>query len=514
MQFTLANVIREQVEVRPEDPCLTFADRRATFADLHRRSSQLANVLIAAGVEPGDRVGILSKNHSAFYELAFACSKANAIMMGLNWRLAPLEIAVILEDSEPTVLIVSEEERGLLPEHLADDGGAPRVISLEEDYDRLVEAAHTTTPDRLAAPDDVIFLLYTSGTTGLPKGVMITNRNLSYTRRIAEEFWEFDPSSVHLVASPLFHIGGIGTGLMALLVGGETVLVGSAKPAELIDEIERHRVTHAFFVPAVIQALTAVAGVESADLSSLQLIIYGASPISESVLLRAIDVLGCRFTHAYGLTETAGTVVSLPPEDHDPGGPQAHLLRSCGKAFPWGTVSLFDPRTREEVPTGEVGEIWVRSEQTTKGYWNKPEETAKTLTDEGWLRTGDAAYQDEEGYFYLFDRYKDMLVSGGENVYPAEVENVLYKHLGIDQVAVIGVPHERWGETPKAIVVPEPGARPTEQEVIDFAREHLARYKCPTSVEFVDALPRSASGKVLKKDLRAPYWEGQERMIE
>jgi acyl-CoA synthetase (AMP-forming)/AMP-acid ligase II len=514
MDFSLANAIREQAEIRPDDPCLTFEGRTATFADMDRRSSQLANALIAAGVGVGDRVAILSKNHSAFYELAFACSKAGAIMLGLNWRLAEPELAVILGDASPTVLIASDEERGLLPADLLASAAAPRVLSLQQEYDAFVEAADATDPARAADPDEVRLLLYTSGTTGMPKGVMLTERNLSFTKRIAEEFWAFDADSVHLVASPLFHIGGIGTGMMALLMGGETVLLVAANPAQLVTAIEAHRVTHAFFVPAVIQSITAVEGVEDADLSSLRLIIYGASPISESVLLRAIEVLGCRFTHAYGLTESAGTVVSLAPEDHDPGGPRAGILRSCGQAFPWGTAALFDPRTREQVATGEVGEIWLRSEQVTPGYWGKPEETARAITPEGWLRTGDAAYQDDEGYFYLHDRYKDMLVSGGENVYPAEVENVLYKHPGISEVAVIGIPHERWGETPKAIVVPKAGESPTEQDIIEFARGHLAKYKCPTSVDFVESLPRSASGKVLKKDLREPYWAGRERRIE
>ena len=514
MHATLADVLREHAQVRPDAPCLTFDGRTATFADLHRRSSRLANALTAAGVEPGDRVAILAKNHPAFYELAYACSKANAAMLGLNWRLAAPELEAILADAAPTVLLVSDEERHLVPADVAGPRGPAGVVSLQRELDAWVEAADATDPQRACAPDDVQFVLYTSGTTGVPKGVLLTNRNVAYTRRIAEEFWAFTERSVHLVASPLFHIGGIGTGQMALLMGGETVLLQSAKPDELVAAIARHRVTHAFFVPAVIQMLTAVEGVESADLSSLELIIYGASPISEPVLLRAIDVLGCRFTHAYGLTETAGTVVSLAPEDHDPGGPRAHLLRSCGKAFPWHTVAIVEPRTGEQVPTGEVGEVWIRSEQVMAGYWQKPQETAQAIVDGGWLRTGDAAYADEDGYLYLYDRYKDMLVSGGENVYPAEVENVLYGHPGIAEVAVIGVPSERWGETVKAIVVPKAGARPSADDVIAFARERLAKYKCPTSVDFVDALPRSASGKVLKKDLRAPYWEGRERMVQ
>ena len=510
MQFTLAGVIREQADTRPEGPCLTFEDRRFSFADMHERSSRLANALIDADLGPSDRVAILAKNHSAFYELAFACSKSGAIMLALNWRLAAPEIATIWADAQPSVLIVSEELRDLVP---SDAAGDIPVISLEEQYEDWLADAAVDDPERSTDPDDVVFLLYTSGTTGEPKGVQITNRNLSFTRRIAGEFWEFDKDSVHLVAMPMFHIGGLGTGMKALMHGGSTVLLPAPEPEVLVEEIERHRVTHAFFVPAVIQGLTDIAEKRSADLSCLQLLIYGASPISESVLTRAMDVLGCRFTHAYGATETSGTVISLPPGDHDPGGPRAHLLRSCGKPFPWVEVSLVDPKKDEEVATGDPGEIWVRSDQVTKGYWAKPEETAKTITDQGWLRTGDAAYRDEEGYFYVFDRYKDMLVSGGENVYPAEVENALYKLDGIGEVAVIGVPHERWGETVKAIVVQKNDAELTEQDIIDFARENLAKYKCPTSVDFVDALPRSASGKVLKKDLREPYWEGEERQV-
>jgi long-chain acyl-CoA synthetase len=274
-----------------------------------------------------------------------------------------------------------------------------------------------------------------------------------------------------------------------------------------------HRVTHAFLVPAAIQFMLAVPGVDDADFSSLRVFVYGASPISEAVLSKAIAVLGCDFWQAYGLTETTGAVVNLPPEDHDPTGPNAHRLRSCGVAGPGVELRLVDISTGEDVPTGEVGEIWIRSRQVMKGYWNQPEATEEAITEDGWFRSGDVGYLDADGYLYIHDRVKDMIVSGGENVYPAEVENVLMAHPAVADVAVIGVPSERWGEEPKAIVVKAGDAEVTPEELIDFTRGKLAKFKCPTSVEFTDALPRNPSGKVLKKDLRAPYWEGRDRMV-
>jgi acyl-CoA synthetase (AMP-forming)/AMP-acid ligase II len=506
VEFTLAGFIREQAELTPDGPCLSFGDRELTFSELDERSSRLATALVAAGVGPGDRVAILAKNDLAFYELAFACSKARAMMMALNWRLAARELAAILEDGRPALVLVGGELQDL-----ADAAVDPSLqqVALGEDYEAFLSAGDAQPPAGSPAADDVVLLLYTSGTTGLPKGVMLTNRNMSYTQRIGGERWEFDADSVNLVAMPLFHVGGIGYGLNALFQGGQTVVLPDASPEGIIAAIEGHRVTNGFFVPAVIQAITGVSGVEQRDLSSLQLVVYGASPISESVLERAIEVLGCRFTHAYGLTETAGTVISLHPDDHDPVGSKAHLLRSCGVPFPWIEMRLVEPVTEREVSRGEVGEIRVRSEQITPGYWEKPEETARTITPDGWLCTGDAAYQDAEGYVYLHDRYKDMIVSGGENVYPAEVENVLYGHPAVSEVAVVAAPHERWGETVKAVVVVSAGVEPSEEtgrDIIAACREQLAHYKCPTSVDFVAALPRSASGKVMKKDLRTQYW--------
>ncbi|MCU1368018.1 MAG: AMP-dependent synthetase and ligase, partial [Ilumatobacteraceae bacterium] len=293
------------------------------------------------------------------------------------------------------------------------------------------------------------------------------------------------------------------------------VVIRDLDPAALIRQIGELGITNGFVVPAVLQFMLMVPTVADGDFSSLRSLVYGASPISEDVLARSIEVFKCKFWQAYGLTETTGAVVNLPPADHDLGGPNRHRLRSCGLPGPRVEVKIVDTDSEggDEVPTGEVGEIWIRSPQVMTGYWKMPAETAEAVTPDGWFKTGDAGFLDADGYLFIHDRVKDMIVSGGENVYPAEVENVLMGHPGIADVAVIGVPDERWGETAKALVVRTPEVEVTEAGIIAYAREHLARFKCPTSVEWIDALPRNPSGKVLKKDLRAPYWEGRTRKV-
>ena len=306
---------------------------------------------------------------------------------------------------------------------------------------------------------------------------------------------------------PMFHIGGCGYGSSTMTVGGHTILLREVNPARIIEVIAKHKVTHTFLVPTVVQAVLEVPHVNEADLGSMQLLMYGAAPMGDVLLRRAIDVLGCQFMQAYGMTETAGTVVVLPPADHDPQGPRAALLSSVGRVLPWVDMRVVDPQTKSDMPTGQVGEIWLRSAMVMQGYWNKPQDTAETLLEDGWLRTGDAAYLDADGYIYLFDRFKDLIISGGENIYPAEIENILNGHPAILEVAVIGMPHPRWGESPRAVVVLRQDMQATEQALVSYTRAHLAHYKCPTSVVFTTQLPRNASGKLLKRELRRVYLE-------
>jgi long-chain acyl-CoA synthetase len=509
--FTLPGALRALAGRRPDHPCVTFMDSTITFAQLESRSNRVGNALMARGVQPGERIVVLAHNAPVFYELLFGCAKVGAVMVGLNWRLSQSEIATLVGDAQPRVVLVDEELRGLLPAFGADSD--VYVLDSGAGYEHWRDSSADWTPAYDVRGDEVVLQVYTSGTTGVPMGALVTSENLSYTGKMAREFWSFLPDSVNLVAMPLFHIGGIGYSMTAMLQGGHTVLLRLPDPKEIITAIEKYRVTHSFLVPTVIQSIVDSDIVQRADLSSLQLMVYGAAPISETALLRAIATLGCKFTQAYGAAETTGTVISLLPPDHDPGGPRAYLLRSIGRPWPWVEARLVDPVNDTDVATGVVGELWVRTKAATTGYWNRPTETAKAITPEGWLRTGDAAYQDADGYFYLHDRYKDMIVSGAENVYPAEVENVLYSHPGVREVAVIGVPDDHWGEVVKAIVVRTPESNVSESELIQFCRQHLGKFKCPSSVDFIDVLPRNPSGKVLKTTLRVPYWRGKTRLI-
>ena len=505
---TLAGMIRRLGRERADAPAVTLGERTDTFARLDDRSTRAAHVLAGLGVGPGDRVAVLDKNSPSYYEVLLGAAKLGAVLVGVNFRLAPPEVAAILDDADPRAVVVGDGFAALVP------AGRP-VIVLGDDWEARLDAADAVDPGHEPAPDDVVLTLYSSGTTGLPKGAMLTHGNLAWTPEMGRTAYGMDADTVNLVPSPLFHIGGTGYSLTAMGQGGHTVLVRDVDPVLLLGLIERHRVTHTFLVPAVIAMLVAALPDHPTDLASLRAVAYGAAPMSERGLLEAIEAFGCGFLGVYGMTETAGSVTCLASADHDPGGPRAGLLRSVGRSLPWHEVGVFDPVTGERCPPGEVGEIRVRSPQVMAGYWRQPELTAEVLVDGGWLRSGDAAWADAEGYVFVHDRLKDMIISGGENVYPAEVERALARHEAVGEVVVIGVPHERWGETPKAVVVLRTGVTvgsrsALEAELIALARTQLARYKCPTSVDVVDELPRNASGKILKRVLRAPFWATSE----
>ena len=515
---SVVDIIRTHGKERSGHVALIESTHTCTWGQLYARASQVANGLRAAGVGVQDRVAFLDKNSIEHFEVFYGCALINAVAVDVNWRLAPQEVEYIVNDAEAKVFIVHADFVSVLEAILPNLTHAKTIFVINgsgqfANYNDWVAAQSSTDPAVPSGPDDVAFQLYSSGTTGRPKGVMLSNTNFVALLPLAIDVWRLNPEAINLAAMPLFHIGGGGWATAGQYVGCTTIVLREMNPAEVVRLIGAYKITHAFLVPAVIQFMLAVPDAESADCSSLQLILYGASPISEEVLIKAIQTFGPIFGQTYGLTETTGSVTDLPPHDHDPSGPRKHLLRSCGKAIPGVELRIVDTATSLDMPVGEVGEIWCRSPQVMKGYWKNPAATAESITPDGWFKSGDAGYLDAEGYVYIHDRVKDMIVSGGENVYPAEVENVLMAHPAVADVAVIGVPHERWGETAKAIIVKRAGVEASEAEIIAYCVERLAKFKCPTSVTWIDVLPRNPTGKILKKDLRAPYWAGMERQV-
>lgn len=507
---TIAAIVRTHSENAPDRSALRSADRSLTYAEFDALTNRTANALAATGVREGDRIVFLDYNSVDHFVVFFAAAKLGAIFVPVNWRLSASEIAAIIADSGATTAIIGPpfldtvvSVRSALPavKNLLGCGISRPADSIADLYP-LAAAAPDHDPRASVCGDDVAVLLYSSGTTGRPKGVMLTHDGMIVHARSTAAMWRIDEDAQLLAAMPLFHVGGGGWALTGLYRGAGVRVLRDVTAATAWRALVEESVTHTFFVPAMIQQLLAAPDRPSRDELSLKVLLYGASPIAVPVLREAIALFGPVFIQGYGLTEGGGSLAHLGQEAHDPH--EANLLLgSCGRPDPGVELRIVAPDSWDDRAPYEVGEIVVRSGQNMKGYWNLDSETAAALTSDNWLRTGDAGYLDDNGYMYLHDRIKDMIVAGGENVYPAEIENVLMAHPDVTDVAVVGAPHELWGETPLAFVVRSPGSDLSEQEVIDYCRKHLARYKCPTLVSWLDELPRNGAGKLLKRELRS-----------
>lgn len=512
----LADIPRVQAEVRPDETAFWYKGENTSFATLEHRANQVAHGLLDFGVKPDQRVGYLAKNTAVYYEMMFGCTKVRAVMNGVNTRLAAPEVQFILSDAQVRVLFVGPEWFEMIDAIKDECPHLKHVVTVEgshpewPDYATWRDAQRSSAPGLITHGNDDVIQLYTSGTTGLPKGVMLTNDNYrDYMEQASMLEWASYGAGENVMnAMPLFHVAGVNVGILAAAQGARTVVLPEINPPEILDLIEQQQIHHAFWVPAVILMLSQMPDFRDRDYSSLKQVFYGASPITEDLLRTAVDVMGARFTQLYGLTETVGAATYLPPEAHDP---EWGKLRSCGVVWPQAIIRCVD-ETGTPVPTGEVGEIVIQAGFIMKGYWNRPDATKEAIKD-GFFYTGDAGYFDEDGFLFIHDRVKDMIVSGGENVYPAEVENAIFGHPEVADVAVIGIPDEKWGESVLAIIVPKEGMKPTEESVIAWAKERIAGYKCPKSVTTIDALPRNPSGKILRKDLREPYWKDQDRRV-
>jgi acyl-CoA synthetase (AMP-forming)/AMP-acid ligase II len=496
-------------------------DRRITYREAQAESNRIANALAGAGMQIGDRIAILSRNSIEYLLVYLAAARAGVVSVPLNYRLAPLEWSYILNDSGARGLLAAGEfsqavdtVRNTLKtvEHFVamDVPGAPGW----EGYHDWVMDYSAAPPDQRVTADHDLFHLYTSGTTGRPKGAVLTHRAVSTHLVQMGLAHTIPPGERLLVVAPMFHVAALNAGaLPCLAAGGCLYLQADFNPAEVVRALSEENIGMAILVPAMIQAcLTAVPDAAQRRYDDLRLIHYGASPIAEQTLRRAMEVFQCQFSQGYGMTEMTAAITILSWSDHQRALKHAPgLLLSAGRPILGTEVCIVDSHDTP-LPPGTIGEILARGPQMMTRYWNQPEATAEALRG-GWMHTGDAGVMDPDGYLYIQDRVKDMIVSGGENVYPRIVEEVLYQHPAVAEAAVIGVPDERWGETVKAVVVLRRGATATAEEIIEFCREKIGGFERPRSVDFTDALPRTPSGKVLKRILREPYWAGQTRQV-
>lgn len=488
----------------PDAPAITFAGQTWSWSQWHERVRRLTGALREAGLERDQRIAFLDKNHIGCVEAVFAAAALGAANTIVNWRLADEELVYVLNHSRAWLVFVGAE----LLETI--ERIRPRLEHLErvlvvggerDEYEPLLTAAQPADPDPEVGPDSVCTVLYSSGTTGKPKGVQLSHRALLAHTHAGSADFDFHDGDMSLVAMPLFHVGGSSYIQLGIHHGVPSYLCRDADAATMFAAIQAGA-THAFLVPAVVAGAFA-AGQQAIDvLGKLRYLGYGASPMPYPLLCQALEAWPeMNFVHVYGMTEMCGVVASLKPAAHrNPGRPER--LASVGTPLEGVELRVVDPATGEEQPTGTAGELWLRGEQMMVGYLDDPRATAETITEDGWLRSGDIGWVDDGGFLTISDRLKDMIITGGENVYSPEVENVIAAHESVAEVAVIGVPDERWGESVRAVVALNEGDQLAEEELIEWTRSRIAHYKSPRSVRFVPALPRNTTGKVLKRELR------------
>jgi acyl-CoA synthetase (AMP-forming)/AMP-acid ligase II len=503
---TLGDIPRHYARTTPDAMALLDSRGPTTFEELDTRSNRIANMLLGLNIADGARIAFLGKNTTRYFEILFGINKVGAALLPLNWRLAAPEVEEILRESTPEVLIVDREFMDAAVKALAAAGLRVRVIEFDStqrgstELDILMEAASDVDPAVEVGPWRTAVLMYTSGTTGKPKGAQLSHQGYLYLRLCEhlEPAFGYAPDDLMLTVMPLFHAMGVGLSLQALYNGVPVAVYSMPRPAQLIELIARDRPTVVPLVPTVIQMLLDDPNAANADYSSVRLIIYAGSSIGLNLLRRALSEMTCDFTSFYGATETSAGVTFLLPDDHRQRNEER--LQSCGRPLPLIDIKVTDPNGCE-LPPGEVGEFLIRSPSLITGYFNQPEATASAFRD-GWYRSGDCGYRDSEGLFYLVDRIKDMIVTGGSNVYSTEVEQAVLQLDGVSTCAVVGLPDDKWGEQVVAVVVPEPGADLSEQGIIAHCRALIAGYKVPKQVRFVTSLPLTASNKVLKRALR------------
>ena len=514
LQNSLANSLRWRCKNSAEDIAIKFLDREQTYFEFDTNSNLVAQGLLKFGIKEDTRVAYLAKNTDYFFEIFYGALKTRSVVVGVNWRLTADEVAYVLEDSKSEVVFVGPEFFEIIETIKDRLPSLKNIVCLDKDhsdwisYETWRDSQENKDPLVESTKDDDVIQLYTSGTTGNPKGVQLTNKNFRSATESTIELIPFSSGSNSMVCMPVYHIAGTNWGIWGLLQGCKNIIIPEVEPGLILDLVEKEKVELVLWVPAVILFLLQHPNASNTDFSSLKMVMYGASPIAEDTVTKAIELMDCGFYQVYGLTETTGAITILSAEDHpvDKG-----KLRSCGKPLPGVEIKIVGEEG-EDVSQGKVGEIITKSNLNMKGYWNNEKATLESIKNE-WFYSGDVGYYDEEGYLYIHDRVKDMIVSGGENIYPAEVENALMSNPHILDAAVIGIPDEKWGESTKGFVVLDADNALTEEEIISYTKEKIASYKCPKSINFIKELPRNPSGKVLRRELRDPFWKDQERRV-
>ena len=511
---TVQELFEWRFDKTPKSIAHKFLDRETTYEELDMYSNQIANGLVKLGCKPDSRIAYYGKNSDYFFEFLIGTLKSNTVAVGVNWRLAPPEVSYVLNDSKSEVLFVGKEFYPIIDEILKDTPNIKKVIAVDgehteyEDYLSWRNSQSSSKTGLKSSDQDDILQLYTSGTTGYPKGVQLTNRNFAAANESIDGIVPFEEGTTNLVCMPGYHVAGTNWGIWGYIFGCRNIIIADIDPGLILELIEQEKIRSTLFVPAVILFLISHPNAVTTDFSSLNFVLYGASPIADDTIIKAKEIMQCDLFQVYGLTETTGAITIMMPEDHDP---QRGKLRSCGKALKGVELKVVD-EDGNDLKTGEIGEVISKSDLNMKGYWNKPDATKESIVD-GWFYSGDAGYFDAEGYLFIHDRVKDMIVSGGENIYPAEVENALMSHDHILDAAVVGVPDDKWGESVKGFVVVGENSSLSEDEIIGYTRTQIAAYKCPKTIEFIKELPRNPSGKILRRELRDPYWEGIDRKV-
>jgi acyl-CoA synthetase (AMP-forming)/AMP-acid ligase II len=507
---TVHDVIAHHADARPDHVAVLCEGRSVTYGELHRTSTRTANAMHRSGVEAGDRVAYLGKESEQYYDILFACAKAGAVLVPVNWRLTPAEVHHILLDSGATLLFADDEFLDVTAKLKADLPRLRRIVPIPA----LADWRGADDTDLAPAFDDTqpIAQVYTSGTTGNPKGVVLAHRSFFAVKAALEshglDWIDWRQDDISLIGIPGFHIGGLWWSIQGFSAGITMVSLPVFAGHQTVRRIRELGITTACVVPAQLQMMLAPPRPRREDFASLRKVVYGGSPISEALLSRCLEIFDCEFAQIYGLSESGNTAVCLPPSEHVPGGPR---MQAAGRPYPGVDIKIVDD-DGNTLPPGEIGEVCLRSPAVMLEYWGLPDATAATLVD-GWLHSGDAGYLDDAGFLFIRDRIKDTIIVAGENVYPAEIENAVAAHPAVLEAAAVGVPHEHWGEVVHCFVVPRQGETVTTRQLVAFLRGRIADFKIPSGFELTDSLPRNPSGKILRRELRERFWQHLDRRV-